>query len=417
MDRRLRHPGHRRMDVPGAVAPHRDLPPVADRPRVAQRDTSDGRSTSGSGARRRLCSLSASPPARMLCPRDWHDGVMSVAADSRIVGLDVARGLAVLGMFAAHLAPVEIEMLWNGRSSVLFAVLAGVSIGLITGGAGRSLHPWRDTGSILLRGLYLLILGAALTLLGTPIAVILPHYGVMFLVAALLLFLPRALLAVLVAVTAIAGPLAVDALADTGGTWLSALPPTEALLAAQPLTWFTQYYPVPSWTAYVILGLLIARSDIRSATTQRWAVVGGAVAAVLGYGGGLLQGGPEAVEAHASTTAELIGAGGVACVAIGALTALLQRLTRLARAATPLAAVGAMPLTIYSLQLVALAIYLMPYEPFDFEAWRSWSLLGVFAIGSLVAAVVWRRFVGQGPLEWLLSRASLRPPGQRPALG
>ncbi|WP_244210528.1 DUF418 domain-containing protein [Rathayibacter rathayi] len=132
---------------------------------------------------------------------------------------------------------------------------------------------------------------------------------------------------------------------------------------------------------------------------------------------GLLQGGPEAVEAHASTTAELIGAGGVACVAIGALTALLQRLTLLARAATPLAAVGAMPLTIYSLQLVALAIYLVPYEPFDFEAWRSWSLLGVFAIGSLVAAVVWRRFVGQGPLEWLLSRASLRPPGQRPALG
>ncbi|AND15817.1 DUF418 domain-containing protein [Rathayibacter tritici] len=341
---------------------------------------------------------------------------MSVAVGSRVVGLDAARGLAVLGMFAAHLAPVETEMLWNGRSSVLFAVLAGVSIGLMTAGAGRSLRPWHDTGSILLRGLYLLVLGIALTMLGTPIAVILPHYGVMFLVAALLLFLPRALLAVLVAVAAIAGPLAVDALTSAGGSWLSTLSPDEALLAAQPLTWLTQYYPVPSWLAYVVLGLLIARCDIRSATTQRWVVVGGAVSVVLGYGGGLLLGGPETVEAHASTTAELLGAGGVACVAIGALTALLQRLPLLARAATPLTAVGAMPLTIYSLQLVALAVYLVPYEPFDFETWRSWPLLGVFAIGSLAAALVWRRFVGQGPLEWLLARASLLPRGQRPAL-
>ena len=339
------------------------------------------------------------------------------AADSRIVGLDVARGLAVLGMFAAHLAPVESEMLWNGRSSVLFAVLAGVSIGLMTGGAQRSSRPWHDTGSILLRGLYLLVIGVALTLLGTPIAVILPHYGVMFLVAALLLFLPRAVLALLVAVAAIAGPLAVDALTSAGGSWLSTLSPDEALLAAQPLIWLTQYYPVPSWLAYVVLGLLIARCDVRSATTQRWVVVGGAVSAVLGYGGGLLLGGPEAVEAHASTTAELLGAGGVACVVLGALTALLQRLPLLARAATPIAAVGAMPLTIYSLQLVALAVYLVPYEPFDFEAWRSWTLLGVFVVGSIVAALLWRRLVGQGPLEWLLARASLRPRGPRAALG
>ncbi|KZX22118.1 DUF418 domain-containing protein [Rathayibacter tanaceti] len=344
---------------------------------------------------------------------------MAIVRDSRIVGLDVARGIAVLGMFAAHLAPVEREMVWNGRSSVLFAVLAGVSIGLITGGAGRSTRPWRDTASILLRGLYLLAIGVALTLLGTPIAVILPHYGLMFAVAALLLFLPRAVLAALVVLVAIAGPIVVDEIATAGDSWLSTLTPGEALLAAQPLTWLTQYYPVPSWLAYVTLGILIARCDLRSATTQRWVVVGGAVAAAVGYGGGLLLGGPETVEAHASTTAELLGAGGVAAVVLGSLTALAERLPLLRTVTAPLAAVGAMPLTIYCLQLVALAVYLVPYEPFDFEAWRSWTLLGVFALGSVVVALAWRQLVGQGPLEWLLSRASLRPraPISRAALG
>ncbi|HEY8589621.1 MAG TPA: hypothetical protein VIL55_08725, partial [Naasia sp.] len=53
----------------------------------------------------------------------------------RIGGVDVARGVALLGMFVAHLLPGEGETLADGRSSVLFATLAGVSLGLMTGGA------------------------------------------------------------------------------------------------------------------------------------------------------------------------------------------------------------------------------------------------------------------------------------------
>ncbi|BDZ43068.1 hypothetical protein GCM10025865_23670 [Paraoerskovia sediminicola] len=59
----------------------------------------------------------------------------------RLVGLDVARGLAVLGMFAAHVGVVEGARgagwltIADGRSSILFAVVAGISIALVTGGA------------------------------------------------------------------------------------------------------------------------------------------------------------------------------------------------------------------------------------------------------------------------------------------
>ncbi|MDY0911676.1 DUF418 domain-containing protein [Rathayibacter festucae] len=344
---------------------------------------------------------------------------MMAAPSSRIVGLDVARGLAVLGMFAAHLAPVEREAAWDGRSAVLFAVLAGVSIGLMSGGARRSTRPFLDTASILLRGLYLLVIGVGLNLLGTPIAVILPHYGLMFVVAALLMFLPRAVLVVLAATFAVGGPLLVDRIVTAGNDWIATLSPEDALLARMPLTWLTQYYPVPSWLAYVVLGLLIARCDIRSATTQRWLVIGGAIAAVLGYGVGLALGGPESVEAHSSTTAEILGAGGIAAVAIGSLTALAARLAVIRTVTAPLAAVGAMPLTVYSVQLVALAVYLIPFEPFDFAAWQSWTLLASFTVVAVLGALLWRRFVGQGPLEWLLARASLRPRTRaaRPALG
>ena len=163
------------------------------------------------------------------------------AAPTRVVGLDVARGLAVLGMFAAHLAPAEREMIWDGRSAVLFAVLAGVSIGLMSGGATRSTRPLLDTASILLRGLYLLVIGVGLTLLGTPIAVILPHYGLMFVVAAVLMFLPRAVLAALAAVFAVAGAILVDRIVVAGNDWIASLSPEVALLSRMSLLLISQY--------------------------------------------------------------------------------------------------------------------------------------------------------------------------------
>jgi len=61
----------------------------------------------------------------------------------RLVGVDVARGIALLTMAATHMLPVETEAgrltltgwLFAGRASALFAVLAGVSLAIVTGGA------------------------------------------------------------------------------------------------------------------------------------------------------------------------------------------------------------------------------------------------------------------------------------------
>ena len=62
---------------------------------------------------------------------------------SRIVGIDLARGIALLGMAATHVLTVSHRRrlprrrsgsLFAGRASALFALLAGVSLAIVTGG-------------------------------------------------------------------------------------------------------------------------------------------------------------------------------------------------------------------------------------------------------------------------------------------
>ncbi|WP_287230605.1 hypothetical protein [Mesorhizobium sp.] len=72
--------------------------------------------------------------------RTLHNGLRDGWAAARLVSIDLARGLAVFGMFAVHVGPDSGEGLVGrvmefayGRSSVLFAVLTGFSLILITG--------------------------------------------------------------------------------------------------------------------------------------------------------------------------------------------------------------------------------------------------------------------------------------------
>ena len=63
----------------------------------------------------------------------------------RIRGLDAARGLAVIGMVIAHTVlsrvygedPEGILNFTQGRSAILFATVAGVSLALMSGGRRR----------------------------------------------------------------------------------------------------------------------------------------------------------------------------------------------------------------------------------------------------------------------------------------
>jgi hypothetical protein len=338
--------------------------------------------------------------------------VVPARRDARIPGLDVARGLAILGMLAAHTLPGDGGAFYDGRSSILFATLAGISLGLMTGGE----HPAPRTAttrararvSIVIRALLLIALGLGLWLLGTNIAIILDSYGFLFLVCVPLLFLNRWLLGALAVVFAVVGPIVVQAITDlTSATGAAPVSPDSPL--AIPLSWLDSYYPAPVWLAYVLAGLAISRFGVTRPRVQLVMIVGGVVVAALGYGLSAALGAP--VEAHSDSTAEAISSGAFVLAVIGLLVAGIGRINRspgrmLVR---PLVSAGSMPLTIYTAQvLVIAAVDAAHPRPHD-DAF-SWMLFACLALGSLMFALAWRAVFSQGPLEWLFARLTLRRP-------
>ena len=110
---------------------------------------------------------------------------------ARVIGVDVARGLALLGMIAVHIfdtlhrddTPSKTQQVMAGHALATFVLLAGVSLTFITKRSRTgSLLP--DAAALATRALIITLIGLALnSALDPDIEVILPYYGVMFLLA------------------------------------------------------------------------------------------------------------------------------------------------------------------------------------------------------------------------------------------
>jgi len=325
----------------------------------------------------------------------------------RIVGVDVARGIAVLGMMTAHVGPDDDErtlppggwmQLADGRSAALFVVLAGVSLALLSGGT----EPVQGTRAvqarlrILVRAAIVLVLGHVLILLGTPVVVILPTYAVLFAAALVPLRWSRPALLVTAGLPALVGPLLRHRYLGLAEARYDEL--LDLVLG--------EYYPAAAWLAYVLVGLALGRTDLRPART-RWALAGAGLAAVLvGHVGAwaLRRADVDAwlatTEPHSSTTLELLGNTGVAVLVIVGAVALGSRWPR---AVAPVAAVGALALTAYTVHIVA--IWLIGPEVVFEPRVASW--LAFLAI-TVAVCWAWRARFGRGPFERLLHGIATR---------
>jgi hypothetical protein len=106
-----------------------------------------------------------------------------VRGATRLVGLDVARAAALMGMVATHVLPSRTpggeetlsHLVAGGRASALFAVLAGVALALLTGGRTplRGRERWAAVAGLLVRAVLIALLGLWLGGLETSIAIIL----------------------------------------------------------------------------------------------------------------------------------------------------------------------------------------------------------------------------------------------------
>jgi uncharacterized membrane protein len=365
----------------------------------------------------------------------------AVSGTGRILGVDAARGVALVGMFATHVLPLRDErtdaptltgLLADGRASALFAVLAGVGIALSTGGPRRPPDARSHRGAaagLLVRGVLVGLLGLVLAGLGSPVAVILAYYGLLFAVATPLLRLPPAVLAA-GAVLACALTPVLSAVLRAGGPGgpgrqlgLGALADPARLFTTLAVT---GYYPVLTWSTYLLAGLAVGRLDLRRARVAVGLLVGGAVLAVaasgasallLGPGGGAAVLGPRLEQHRYGTTptdswwwlavdAPHSGAPLDLATTTGTALAVLGLMLLLARRARPLvwvpAAVGAVPLTLYTAHVVALAVEPGSGEgdPADLRLWLGHVLVAV-VVGVAFAAA--RR---RGPLESVVSRVS-----------
>ncbi|WP_231587775.1 heparan-alpha-glucosaminide N-acetyltransferase domain-containing protein [Microbacterium oxydans] len=350
----------------------------------------------------------------------------------RILGLDIARGLAIIGMAGAHIGETPTfdwtdiatwTDLVHGRSSILFAVLAGVSIALMT---GRSALPDRERIpgirlQLIGRGAVIFVIGLGLEMLNTPIAVILTLYGLLYVaVIPFLRWRPWQLL-IAAAVLALVGP---ALLALLGAVTLH---PYGAGVI------FVLYgsYPITAWMAFVLGGMALGRLHVERVSTAAVALGAGVVLAVSGYGlgavgqaaglGGSADAGtgasfsgwdsyPQAlaatdplgsaldaifaVDPHSGGTAEIIGSGGFA-LAVIALCVLLSRPLRWPL--LPFGALGSMPLTAYTAHVIVIVLVSGPAGFVTSNAF--W---GVMIVGLLVATTLWSMCIGRGPLERLV---------------
>jgi uncharacterized membrane protein len=386
---------------------------------------------------------------RTAAPSEHRQTVgVSGSGARRLVGVDAARGLALLGMMSVHVIPARDDggttaahLLAAGRSAALFAVLAGVGVALLTGGTRPVTGERRTRLSIALvvRGVLVGLLGLLLGSLASGVAVILAYYALLFVLAVPLLRLPPRALLPLGAAVAVVVPVVSQALRPALGDPLRTSP-TIGTLLSEPgrlleTLLVTGYYPVLAWTAYLCVGLAVGRLALDSRRIAALLLAGGTAlavaasvvsAALLGPLGGLdriaeatdlrgLDPADAVAEGrfgtvptttwwwlatdapHSTTPLDLLHTTGTALAVLGAACLLVPVAGRLL---TPLAAAGSMPLTLYSWHLVVLATVGrdVPAVPF-------WAAQ---AVGALVVATVYRQQFGRGPLEAGLAATTRR---------
>lgn len=387
-------------------------------------------------------------------------------AGRRIIGIDLARFAAIVGMMAAHLlvplaadpnAPPVDQLLGqmaritvSSTAATTFAVLGGVSLVLLSRSMRRT-GALRMLSSLLLRGLLISLVGACLEPLHAPLSVVLTYYGVALILSASALLLPSWAIGSIAAVLWLSSGiinawLRVGFTPSNGQSWIGSLGDITADLL------FTGPYAVLTWTGYMLVGILVAQlllgardRDALRRICLRLAIVGSTVYLLFTIGGRIAvaqpswfglptsgdrilysgSGAPLGSEpwmlllpiTHSGNPADMVRTVAGACFAIGLLVLLFDaREPRGGVVLDTIRAAGAAPLTIYTVHVVVTAglhhaaTYAVASGAAAAPPWYDRGIgilllqLGlVLAIGAVLAMT--RR---RGPLEAALAWATAR---------
>jgi uncharacterized membrane protein len=335
----------------------------------------------------------------------------------RFAGVDLARALAIIGMMMAHVGPMygdslaeRLFALPHGRASILFMLVAGVSVSLLAG--ARSDKPAALAGQLLWRAALLLPAGLALQTIAGARLVILQTYALMFVLAIGLARLSNRLLLILAGIGAVLGPVAFlygriqapQVFSRFGIEWGQSVGEIlHALVLSGP-------YPLITWIVPFALGIRLGRMDLGDQRVCNRLVLAGiasaAVVAVVAAGAQAWLGEPgyEATWAqlmsmapHSQMPLWLAGATALAVATLGISLMLVQLAER---GLWPLIATGQVALTFYVLHIVTLGLWPQALQSDDVGE-ALW-ICGPMTAVTLAAAVLWRALFRRGPLEMLL---------------
>lgn len=296
-----------------------------------------------------------------------------MSASSRIVGLDIARSLAIIGMVVLHMASLvwHTKVILNGLPAALFAILAGITLMIIA----RNFTV-TTLLRILARGCIITLIGLALLPLGGEIQVVLVVIGITMMLLCWVPPLHWAWKLILFAAATVA-----------------------ATVKYAPLT-LPQVYPLLAYIAYFFAGMLLYEIYIRKQrAVAQWVstAIAGIVAAIGFYFRfttdipGWLR-----FTGHTGVVGEIVLSIAVAAVVLH-LCLLAGRAAP--KLVYPFAALGAMSLSIYILHVLT-AYYWQSHIALHNTAWAC-AFIALF----LVIATLWRRLIGKGPAEWAVAKA------------
>lgn len=283
----------------------------------------------------------------------------------------------------------------NDLASPLFVLVMGAAAGLTFDRGSLS----RGTARAIVRGVALIALGVGLEQLSHWVAVILHILGVLLIVGTPLLALGTRWLLAIAAVLFAASPWLIEVVTRATIT---------AEWATNPLVqWLVlnTHYRVLTLLPLFLVGAVLARRGLSDERTAWWCLLGGLAMVWASFAAELL--GHPVV--FSGDLPDQVQENGLALAAYGLImaTGIVGEQRPMAYAVLrPLALIGQVALSLYVFHVVLL-VPLIPRFPQG-----GWLPFGLLLVVALVTAWSWARFVGRGPIEWLIDRIS---PARRPA--
>ena len=352
----------------------------------------------------------------------------------RIIGLDVARALAVFGMIIVNFKIVlgengnpflrELAQVLDGKAAATFVVLAGVGLAMMSGSALNINDPERLKRirlRIFRRAVFLF--GIGLTYIAIWPADILHFYGIYMLFTLLLLNSKRRTILLSALVLAIIYPVLM-VFFEYESNWNFTTLEYQNFWSPDGFLknlFYNGFHPVIPWTSFMLVGLWFGRKNIRDMKFIKKAVlislsvfIGTKLISSLLIN--LLAGGDPGLKTELT---EIMGTGpmpplpiymvsgsSLAIFVISGCILLAHKYER-NKIIDALYKTGQMALTFYVAHVIigmGLVESIEPQKMGQYSIEFSFLYALLFSLLCILTAVLWRKYKTTGPLEWAMRK-------------